>query len=156
MWQERESKRLDLWFWIGHYGIDYIECGDCIEVGIFLYLGSGRSFFLDRSKLAHRSAWEGATIGCCCTFSSHMSCNATIQAKVVIESSFAFLFGESAASSAAATETTATPLGRIYFCGDIFLDFIDTSVSGPEAPRGSAARDVIDVPSLVQFSGLLN
>src|SRR6267378_4377050 len=135
MQQERESKRLHLGFWIGHYGIDYIECGDRIKIGIFL----------DHSELTHRSAWERATIWCCCTFSSHMSCNAAIKAKVVIESSFAFFCGESAASSAAATEITATPLGRIYFCGDIVLDFIDTSASGPEAPRGSAARDVIDV-----------
>src|SRR5882672_1034098 len=112
MQQERGSKRLGLWFWIGHYGVNYIECGDCIEVGIFLYLGSGRSFFLDRPELAHRSAWEGTTIGCCCTFSSYMSCNAAIKAKVIVESSFAFFLGESAASSAAATETTATPLGR--------------------------------------------
>src|SRR6267378_4089240 len=135
MQQERESKRLHLGFWIGHYGIDYIECGDCIEIGIFLYLGSGRSFFLDRSKLAHRSAREGTSIGCCCTFSSYMSCNATVKAKVIVKSSFAFFWGESAASSAAATEITATPLGRIYFCGDLLLDFIDTSVSGSEERR---------------------
>src|SRR6267378_4245358 len=156
MQQERESKRLCLGFWIGHYGIDYIECGDRIKIGVFLYLGSGRSSFLDRFKLAHRSAWEGTTIGCCCTFSSYMSCNATIKAKVIVKSSFTFFWGESAASSAAATEITATPLGRIYFCGDIFLDFIDTSVSRTEAPRGSTAWDVIDVPGLVQFLSLLN
>jgi len=136
MQQERESKRLGLWFWVGHYGIDYIECGDRIEIGVFLYLGRGRSFFLDHSELAHRSTWEGATIWRCCTFSSYVSCNAAIKAKVVVESSFTFFWGESAASSAAATETTATPLGRIYFCGDILLDFVDMSVSGTEAREG--------------------
>src|SRR6267378_930776 len=144
MQQERESKRLDLWFWIGHYSVDYIECGDCIEVGILLYLGSGRSFFLDRSELAHRSAWEGTTIGCRCAFSSYMSGNAAIKAKVIVESSFVFFLGEPAASSAAATGITTTPLGCIYFCGGIILDFIDTSVSGLEAPRGGIAWDVIN------------
>src|SRR5260221_11512694 len=155
MQQESGSKRLLFGVRIGHDGVKYVECCFSIDIGIFLYFLDGRSFFVDRLQLAHRGAWEGTSIWCGCTFSGHVSWIAAIEAKLVIESPLAFLWREPAASSAAAPEVATTPLGRIYFDGGIFFNFPNAGILGPEAPRGGAARSIIDAPSLIQFSGFL-
>src|SRR5260221_962666 len=129
MQQESGSKRLVFGTWVSHDGVEYIECCYSIDIGVFLHFWDGRSFFLDRFDLTHRSAWERATIGCCCTFSSYMSGIATVKAKFVIESSLAFFWGEASASSAAASEPSTTSVCRIYFDNTGgFFDFPNVGV----------------------------
>ena len=126
MQQESESKRLFFGAGIGHNGVEYIECCYSIDIGVILHVSDGRSFFWTCFKLAHGSTWEGTTIRGCCTFSSYVSWVATVKAKFVIESSF--FWREASASSAAASESSATSVCHIYFDGGVFFNFPDARV----------------------------
>src|SRR5260221_12679687 len=111
---------------------------------------------MDRFEVAHRSAWEWMMIGCCCTFSSYMSWIATVKAKLVIKLLFVFFWRESATSSAMTSETAVTSVCHVDFDGDVFFNFPNVRILGSEAPRGSAARRIVDVPISVQLPGFLD